>query len=177
MKRNAKIKLVPAETIVPGKTYMGCLHGDTSSSKRSVVVVCEEQEFDNTDKSDSDCYTCRFENGNTYPYIKEELFVLVAEYDVPSLANPRKMIGTNTIELDWSDYKWMTDSAIVDTPSRTEIAIDFNRNNAKVTANPKRFSLTDVLNILDDLKMNNDDTLHNQKINMQILTLKQNYLW
>lgn len=177
MKRNAKIKLVPAETIVPGKTYMGCLHGDTSSSKRSVVVVCEEQEFDNTDKSDSDCYTCRFENGNTYPYIKGELFVLVAEYDVPSLANPRKMIGTNKIELDWSDYQGMVKNPIVDTPNRAEVVIDFDNNKAKIMTGVKVFSMKEVIDILNSVKSLNEDSTGDMVIDRKVKELKKLYLW
>lgn len=177
MKRNAKIKLVPAETIVPGQTYIGCLHGDTSVAKRSVVVVCDEQDFDMDDKSDEGCYTCRFENGNTYPYLKVELFKFVAEYEVPSLANPRKMVGTNTIDLDWSDYVWTVNNPIVDTPNRAEVVIDFDNNKAKLLILPKVFTVGEVVKILKEVKSLNEDSTSDFVIEEKIKQLKSIYLW
>jgi hypothetical protein len=176
MRRNAKIKLVPAETIVKGQTYVGCLHGDTSIPKRSVVVVCEEQ-TDLEDDSDRDCFNCRFENGNVYPYMKEELFKFVAEYDVPSLANPRKMIGTNTVDLDWCDYKHLIPSVVVDTPNTVEVSIDFDNNKAKVLTNEKVFNLNEVITMLNDIKSAEGDLTGDLVIDKRIKELKKNYQW
>lgn len=186
MKRLGKVQLVPATNIITGRTYIGCLHRYTAFHNRSSVIAIEGEE--NIDKNDQeqDCFTCRFQNGNTYPYLRSELFKLMFEYQVPSLANARKILGTNLIEFSDTDYQFIVENQIGLIGNDIEAIIDFDLKVAKLITKEITFSLNEVITILENLKMNDGgemsslagyvcNTRIDQQLNEKIKQLKTQY--
>lgn len=181
MKRIGKILLVPATTITKGRAYVGCLHGDTNINKRTFLVACEGEEED----PETEAFSCRFENGNTYPYMKKELFNFFFEYDVPSLANPRKTIGQNQTPIADADYDHIIQNQI-GSMCDVETRIDFDSNTAKLLTKEVGFSLTEVISILESMKNNDSgalssmseyicNTAMDETIDKKIVELKKKY--
>ena len=175
MKRIGKILLVPATTIKKGRAYVGCLHGDKDINKRSYVIASEgDTEIERGEEND-DAFNCRFKNGNTYPFFRKELFQFVFEYDVPSLANPRKSVGKNQTAIADGDYEFIIVNHI-GAMSDVEVIIDFDANVAKLLTKEIGFSLGEVVAILESMKNNDTGELSTLEfIDIKIAELKAKY--
>jgi hypothetical protein len=162
------------------------LHGDTSLHRRSSVVACEgEQDVDKTD-TEQDCFSCRYANGNTYPYMRNELFKFVFEYQVPSLANPRKMVGTNQVDFSDTDYSFIVENQIGSMGNDVEAFIDFDSNKAKLITKEIGFTLNEVITILNSMKSNDTgegsslgeyarNLIFDEQVDKKIKQLKRQY--
>lgn len=186
MKRLGKLVLVPATTIIAGRAYVGCLHGDTDIMKRSYVIACEGDTEIEKEEGETDAFTCRYKNGNTYPYLREELYKFVLEYDVPSLANPRKIVGKNQIDIASGDIEHIVVNKIGSMGNHVEALIDFDSNTAKLLTKDVAFSLSDVITILESMKSNDKgehsslgeyakNLMIDQSIDIKIAELKTKY--
>lgn len=186
MKRLGKILIVPATEIIAGRAYVGALHSDIAINNLSAVIASEGEYDVEKEDGEFDCFTCRYKNGNTYPYLRKELFKFVFEYQVPSLANPRKMVGSNQVDFSDSDYQHIVEKQIGSMGNDVEVIIDFDSNTAKLLTNEIHFTLAEMINILESLKSNDTGELsslaeyaHNQsfdkQIDMKIKHLKHQY--
>lgn len=186
MKRLGKLVLVPATTIIAGHAYVGCLHGDTDIMKRSYVIACEGDREILKGEGETDAFTCRFKNGNTYPYLRNELYKFVFQYNVPSLANPRKIVGMNQIDITSSDIEHIIVNKIGSLGNDVEAIIDFDSNTAKLLTKDVGFSLSDVVAILESMKTKDSgehssmgeyvgNITMDKTIDMKIFELKQKY--
>lgn len=168
MKRVAKLLLVPAGDIVKGRAYVACLHGNTDYHNRTHVIASESE--DDHDK-ENDCFTCRFENGNTYPFMRNELFKFVAEYEVTAITDPTKIVGTNKIDVSCADYEHIITNPI-GRVSYIEINIDFDNNVARLLTKQCTYTFEEMVKVLESMKFN--DAMDN-RIDQKIKELREQY--
>jgi hypothetical protein len=180
MKRIVKIILEEVTEIVKGQSYVACLHGDTTLHRRSHVIACEDVDLNESES----CVTCRFENGNTYPYMKGELFQLIARYDVPSLANPRKFVGKNDVPFSCANYGEIIKDQIGSVTKDVEVFIDMDTNTARLMKGQVTFTFDELIRILQNMKVDDEsssnddylvDQILNEHIDKKIRELKKEY--
>jgi hypothetical protein len=165
MKRIVKIILEEVTEIVKGQSYVACLHGDTTLHRRSHVIACEDVDLNESES----CVTCRFENGNTYPYMKGELFQLIAKNDVPfSCAN----------------YGEIIKDQIGSVTKDVEVFIDMDTNTARLMKGQVTFTFDELIRILQNMKVDDEsssnddylvDQILNEHIDKKIRELKKEY--